>query len=119
MAADICARWHAALLEKGTNFVAAARGVRHLAERYGRGTETEEQRRRLDEAQGRLRILAKQLRLVGNRRVQIGARRVQHHAYSVCCLGSSGTGPASRRLSGLYADGQVERCAARILRFSA
>lgn len=93
MAADISARWDAALLEKSTDFVAAARSARHLAERYGRATDKQEERRRLDEAQERLRILSEQLRLVGNRRVQIGARRVQHHAYSVAVWGVEGRDP--------------------------
>lgn len=93
MAADISARWDAALLENSTDFVAAARSVRHLAERYGRATDKEEQRRRLDDAQERLRILSEQLRLVGSRRVQIGARRILHHAYSVAVWGVEGRDP--------------------------
>lgn len=44
MAADIRARWDAALLDRGTDFVTAARSLRHLAERYGRAVDKDEQR---------------------------------------------------------------------------
>ena len=93
MAADIQARWDAALLDRSTDFAAAARSLRHLAERYNRSLDKDEQRRRLDEAQERLRVLSEELRLVGSRRVQVAARRVQHHAYAVRVEGEEGRDP--------------------------
>lgn len=83
MAAGIQARWDAALLDRSTDFAAAVRSLRHLAESYGRPVDQDDQRRRLDQAQERLRVLSEELRLVGSRRVQVAARRVQHHAYAV------------------------------------
>lgn len=81
------------LLDGGTEFVVAARSLRHLAERYGRAVDKDEQRHRLDEAQERLRVLSEKLRLVGSRRVQVAARRVQHHAYAVRVEGEEGRDP--------------------------
>jgi hypothetical protein len=96
MAADIRARWDEALLEKSSEFAAATRSLRHLAERYGRITDEERrvgQHARLDEAHERLRILSEQLRLVGNQRVQIAARVVQYHAYAVRVQGEENRDP--------------------------
>jgi hypothetical protein len=96
MAADIRARWDAALLDRSTAFVTAARSLRHLAERYGRAVDQDEQRRRLDVAQEQLRILSEQLRLVGSPRVQVAARRVQHHAYAVRVEGEESRDPRAK-----------------------
>jgi hypothetical protein len=96
MAADIRARWDEALLDKSSEFAAATRSLRHLAERYGRITDEDRKRTqhvRLDEAHERLRILSEQLRLVGNQRVQIAARVVQYHAYAVRVAGEEGRDP--------------------------
>jgi hypothetical protein len=86
MAADIQARWDEALLDKSSEFAAATRSLRHLAERYDRIADEEgrsKQSARLDEAHEQLRILSEQLRLVGDQRVQVAARLVQHEAYAV------------------------------------
>jgi hypothetical protein len=93
MAADIQARWDAALLERGTDFVTAARSLRHHAERFGRSADKDARRARLDEEQEQLRELSEQLRLVGSRRVQVAARRVVHHAYAVRVEGEEGRDP--------------------------
>jgi hypothetical protein len=93
MAADIQARWDAALLERSTDFVTAARSLRHHAERFSRSADKDARRSRLDEALEQLRMLSEQLRLVGDRRVQIAARRVVHHAYAVRLEGEEGLDP--------------------------
>jgi hypothetical protein len=93
MTADIQARWDAALLERGTDFVTAARSLRHHAERFERSTDQAGRRSKIDEAQERLRVLSEQLRLVGSSRVQIAARRVVHHAYAVRVAGEEGRDP--------------------------
>jgi len=93
MAADIQARWDAALLDKGTQFVAAARSLRHHAERYLRSADQNARRAKLDETQEQLRALSEELRLVGSRRVQVAARRVVHHAYAVRVQGEEERDP--------------------------
>ena len=93
MAADIQARWDAALLERGTDFVTAARSLRHHSERFARSADKDGRRVRLDEAQEQLRTLSEQLRLVGSRRVQVAARSVVHHAYAVRIEGEEGRDP--------------------------
>ena len=95
MAADIQSKWDAALLERSTDFITAARSLRHHAERYGRTADKDGRRVRLDEAQEQLRILSGQLRLVGTRRVQVAARSVVHHAYAVRVEGEEGRDPRS------------------------
>jgi len=84
------------LLDRSTEFSAAARSLRHLAERYGRAADKDDQRRRLDEVQERLRVLSEQLRLVGSQRVQVAARRVVHHAYAVRVEGEEGRDPRAK-----------------------
>lgn len=93
MVADIQARWDAALLERSTEFVSAARSLRHHAEEFGGSKAQSWHRERLDEAQEQLRVLSEQLRLVGNTRVQVAARRVVHHAYAVRVEGEEGHDP--------------------------
>jgi hypothetical protein len=44
MAADIQARWDESLLDKSSQFAAATRSLRHLAERYGRIADEEGRR---------------------------------------------------------------------------
>lgn len=95
MAADIQARWDAALLERSTAFVTAARSLRHHAERFGRSADKDRRHAQLDEAQEQLRVLSAQLRLVGSRRVQVATRRVVHHAYAVRVEGEEGQDPRS------------------------
>jgi len=90
MAADIQARWDAALLDRSTEFVSAARSLRHHAEQYLRSADQDARRVKLDEAQEQLRALSEELRLVGSRRVQVAARRVVHHAYAVRVQGEEG-----------------------------
>jgi 4-amino-4-deoxy-L-arabinose transferase-like glycosyltransferase len=93
MAADIQARWDAALLERGTDFVTATRSLRHHAERFQRSADQTARRTKIDEAQEQLRVLSEQLRLVGDSRVQVAARRVVHHAYAVRVQGEEGRDP--------------------------
>lgn len=93
MAADIQARWDAALLERGTDFVTATRSLRHHAERFQRSADQTARRTKIDEAQEQLRVLSEQLRLVGDSRVQVAARRVVHHAYAVRVQGGEGRDP--------------------------
>jgi hypothetical protein len=90
MAADIQARWDAALLEHSTDFVTAVRSLRHHAERFVRSTDKDRRRAQLDEAHEQLRTLAVQLHLVGSKRVQVATRRVAHHAYAVRVEGEEG-----------------------------
>ena len=100
MAADIQARWDAALLERSTDFVTAARSLRHHAERFARSADKDGRRIRLDDAQEQLRTLSEQLRLVGSSRVQVAARRVVHHAYAVRVEGEEGRDPRSEEYPG-------------------
>lgn len=93
MAADIQAQWDAALLERSTDFVTAARSLRHHSERFGRSSDQAARRGKIDEAQEQMRTLSEQLRLVGDSRVQVAARRVVHHAYTVRVHGEEGRDP--------------------------
>ena len=100
MAADIQARWDAALLERSTDFVTAAGSLRHHAERFGRSADKDGRRAQLDEAQEQLRVLSAQLRLVGSGRVQVAARCVVHHAYAVRVEGEEGRDPRGEEYPG-------------------
>jgi hypothetical protein len=93
MAADVQSRWDAALLERSSDFVTAARSLRHHAERFGRSDDQSARRVALSEALELLRTLSEQLRLVGSSRVQLAARRVVHHAYAVRVKGEEGRDP--------------------------
>jgi hypothetical protein len=97
MAADILARWDAALLEMSTEFTDAARRLRHHSEGFQRSLDKEDRTEELDDAHEKLRALAEQLRLVGDRRVQIAARLVVYHAYAVRVQGEEGRDPRESR----------------------
>ncbi|MFD6568710.1 hypothetical protein [Micromonospora profundi] len=93
LAADIRARWDAALLEHSESLAASTRALRHHAERFSRSEDQEERRKALDEAHQRMRLACEQLRLLGSPRVQIAARTVIHHAYAVRVQGEESRDP--------------------------
>ncbi|KAB1903510.1 hypothetical protein J5U46_11685 [Micromonospora tulbaghiae] len=97
MAADIRARWDAALLEHGESFAASTRTLRHHAERFSRSENQEERRRALDEAHHTMRLTCEQLRLLGSPRVQRAARAVIHHAYAVRVQGEENRDPRAEQ----------------------
>lgn len=83
MAAEIQARWDAALLEQSRELAEAARSLRHHTLNVARGIELDGSRQRLDTAHERLRVTVEQLRLVGSLRVQGAARLVLFHVYAM------------------------------------
>ncbi|BCY10116.1 hypothetical protein [Actinoplanes sp. L3-i22] len=93
MNADVQARWDAALLDRSSEMVEAARSLRHHAERFRGSGDQEATGRAIDAAHSKLRVCTEQLRLVGTRRVQLAAREVVLHAWSVRASGVDGTDP--------------------------